>query len=257
MAVQALSWFSRAVLMAALLFTTTANASTAESRALRLQAVVSLEPSKVGAAETAWRMVRDSLEAEGYPAYTVVSENGAERLIVSVIEDYAALESAHAYLTKFRNHEDKEIAQAVEDIEGALTSVTVFISDYDNQRSYAPPGSYAGPFHQLRTIYFDPADRDKIAALLQRQHDLWKSASVPHAYHVSWRGIGGEISQVTVMTSASSREMHEQIFQEIANNVDGTAALEDALNDLTIRQVVKTWNARIDLRIVPEAMKKE
>ena len=229
------------------------------SHAVRFNVIVDIAPQRVEEFEAAWMIVRDRLEEDGYRYYSVVSENGDQRMLTSVIDDYANLRMVHNYIAKYRATDAPEVSAAVETLTASTLSFSSFTTHYDTSLSYAPPGSYAGPFHQIRTLHFDVADRERVASLLNKRHELWEAADIPHAFHVLWSGIGAGASTVAVMTSASDRATHEITFQSVDASLDAEeyAALEDDFSAVIKRETLVNWNGRIDLRIFPTHMRKD
>lgn len=230
-----------------------------DPHAVRFNVVVDVDPSRVEEFEAAWMIIRDRLEEDGYRYYSVVSENGAQRMLVSVIDDYANLSAVHEYAARYSTSDAPEVSKAVETLTASTVSFSSFTTNYDGALSYAPPGSYAGPFHQIRTLHFDIADRDRVALLLEKRRALWEAAGVEHAFHVLWGGIGAGASSVAVMTSASDRAAHQATFQAVNASLEAETltALENDFAALIKREAVVNWNGRIDLRIFPTHMRKD
>lgn len=227
--------------------------------AVRFNVIIDIDPARVEEFEAAWITIRDRLEEDGYRYYSVVSENGDQRMLVSVIDEYANLSTVHEYAAKYSVSKAPEISKAVETLTASTLSFSSFITNYDVSLSYAPPGSYAGPFHQIRTLHFDIADRERVSSLLKKRRDLWQAAEVTHAFHVMWGGIGAGASTVAVMTSASDQATHQTVFQSVDASLDAEeyAALEDDLAAVIKREAVVNWDGRTDLRIFPTHMRQD
>lgn len=227
--------------------------------ALRFNVIVEIDPSDIAEFESAWALIRDQLQQDGYPHYSVVSESQNQRMLVSVIGGYGELADVHSFINKYRTSNDRDVAQAVNTLTRSTRSFSAFTTLYDDELSYVPPNSYAGPFHELKTMYFNMDDRANVASLLEQQRNLWSGADIPHAFHVMWQGLGADLSSVTVMTSAVDLATHREIFQSVdaALDTDKNAALKIDMDATITRETVKNWNARVDLRVFPKHMRKD
>lgn len=226
---------------------------------LRFNIIVEIDPDRIEEFEAAWRIVRDQAERDGFGHYTVVAQNRNRRMVTSVIGDYANLRDIHDLVDRYRTSKQKKIQQAISMVLETTTSASSYLSDYDTELTYAPPGSYAGPFHERKTLYFDAGDGGKVAQLLARQRDLWAAADIPHAFYVYWHGIGSGASSVTIRTSASDRATHRKNFQSVEPALDAeqAAALANDFDAVVKSQSIVNWVARAELNVTPEYMREE
>ena len=225
--------------------------------ALRLRATVEIDPAQIEAFEAAWLVIRDQLEADGYPYYSVVSEHQNKRVLVSVVDEYANIISAHRFVEQYRTSEDADIRAAAETMAGAIRSLHVMTTSYDKKLSYVPPNSYAGPFHELKDLHYRISDQAAKEGLLRRTRALWAEAELPQAFHVSWHGFGTDFAAVTIMTSATDLETHRANFGAVdaALEPEENQALREAFQAIVTTDKTETWMARIDLRVFPPALR--
>jgi len=227
----------------------------AEADDLRITALATIDPAQTEAFETAWRRVRDAAQASGYPFYTVYSESGAQRMIMSVISDYGDLAEVIGAVDRLRTSEEESLRDAVRRISAATLTFETYVSQHDVSRSYAPPGSYAGQrHHRLITLAFPPANREAVAALLAERRTALALAGVPTAAHAVWRRLGRDVNSVTLLSSAYAQDEHARIDAEIDAALGAAAADIDArLAELTSARTVRHWLARPELRLQPVA----
>lgn len=226
---------------------------------LRFNVVVEVDPNRIEEFEAAWRTIRDQAEQEDFGHYTVVAENRNRRLITSVIGDYANLRDIHEFVARYSTSKKTKVKEAINTLLETTTSASSYVIDYDTDLTYMPPGSYAGPFHERKTLYFDVRDREKIALLLARQRDLWAAAEIPHAFYVYWHGVGSGASSVTIRTSASDRAIHRKNFQSVESALDAeqSTALTNDFDAVIRSQSIVNWVGRAELNVTPEYMREQ
>lgn len=224
---------------------------------LRFNIVVEVDPDRIEEFETAWRTIGDQAERDDFSHYTVVAENGNRRMITSVIGEYANLRDIHDFVDNYRTSKKTKIKEAFSTLLETTISASSDVIDYDTDLTYAPPGSYAGPFHERKTLYFDVGDSGKMASLLARQRDLWAAAEIPHAFYVYWHGVGSGAASVTIRTSASDRETHRKNFGSLTAALDAEQVTELAndFDDVVRSQSIVNWVGRAELAVTPENMR--
>lgn len=226
---------------------------------LRFNAVVEVDPGRIDEFEAAWRTICDHAEQDGFHHYTVMAEDRNQRLITSVIVDYANIGDIHDFVARYHASEKAEVKEAAKTLLEATRSVSSYVSNYDHSLSYAPPGSYAGPFHERKTLHFDVRDTRKVALLLAKKRDLWAAAEIPDAFHVQWNVVGSGLSSVTIRTSASDEATHRSIFQSVKTALASqqATALAADLEAVTKRQSIVNWIGRAELALSPLHMRED
>ena len=246
-----------AAVVAALLLATRAGAAD-----YRLNVIVELPAGNAQPFESAWMTVRDALQARGYPFYTVVSESGAHRHFVSVMEELAALETIDAFRADLEAADDDQLRGAVADLRANVVAVQTYISRHDRQLSYAPPDSYAGPYHRLQTFSYALGQRSALDAAFAALHAAWEEASIPSAFHVMWHsgggwdggGVGEGGGQVTMLTSAATPAEHAAIEARVrAATGSGYLAFDAALWTVVESSRIRYWRSRPELTLKPAA----
>lgn len=104
----------------------------------RLNVIVELPSGDPTPFESAWQALRDTLQSRGYPFYTVVSASGTYRHFVSVIGDYAALETVAGFRDSLLDQPDGDLQKALEQFRQNSLSVQSYITRHDRELSYAP-----------------------------------------------------------------------------------------------------------------------
>jgi hypothetical protein len=242
-------------LVAALLFAARVGAAD-----YRLNVIVELPAGDAQPFERAWMTLRDTLAERGYPYYTVVSESGPYRHFVSVIEEVSALETVAAFRGALTDSSDSKIRAAIEQLKANTVGVQTYISRHDRQLSYAPPGSYSGPYHRLQTFSYALEQQEALKAAFAALNAAWGNAGISSAFHVMWHSLGGWVGggvgegggQVTMLTSAPSAAEHAAREARVrAATQEGYQAFDAALWSSVASSRIRYWLSRPELTLKP------
>lgn len=224
---------------------------------LRLNLIVDVAPSAGEQFDKAWGVIQMAAVERDFPFYTIVNQWGDKRWFLSVIGDYADLAAIKAFQQKLESEGPADVAAAARTLRALSLSTSSFISRHDPTLSYAPEGSYSGPYHNIHQIAFAPGKREALAAALARRKAAFTSAKVKSASHILWQSMGAQPDSVVILTSAPTPEEH-QASQMSAAAADPVAAkaFADAIWRNSKGERTEFWLARPELRISP-TLKKE
>lgn len=222
----------------------------------RLNIKVDLRPGSERMFEEAWTVLRDRLIEQGYPFYTVVSSSGQRRHFVSVIRDAKALDAVSGYRDRLRASEDAAVQAALATLRDSVVAEETYLSRHDPILSYAPEGSYAGPYHRLQTLTFPASHRAQLEETFRALNAAWAVAEIPSAFHVIWHETEAEaLGEVTLLTSASTpREFAEKDARVRAAVGEAYRRFDAMLWDLVEEIRTRYWLSQPQLTLKPPAV---
>lgn len=219
----------------------------------RLNVVVELNPGGKDSFVAAWETLRDAAVEAGYPFYTVISESGNRLHFVSLIEDFEGLTTARDYHQRLST--DPALAAPLQTLRENALSYRSYLSEHDKVRSYAPEGSYSGPYHRLETFHFSADKRAGLEEAFAKLNAAWKQAGIPSAFHVMWHGLGASGGEVTMLTSGKTPLEHANKEATARDKATpGYEEFEAALWELVDHSSTRYWTSRVDLTLKPKGL---
>lgn len=228
------------------------SAVTTAAENLRLNVIVDVNPAGTQAFDDAWKILRDAAATAGYPFYTVVSESDSRLHFVSVMNEYASLKVIADMRSHLEGSANPDIANAVQTLRANVLWHHSYVTRHDKTRSYAPGGSYSGPYHRLQTFDYPLSRENELSTAFEELNAGWAAAGILSAFHVMWHGVGAAGGRATMLMSAPSPKERAAIDAQVRSDAAQAFKKFDArLWDIVTSSSTRYWKSRIDLTLKP------
>lgn len=239
------------VVMMSICLTFHAAAAQTKPAALRLNTVLALDTSRAPQFDEAWAILQAWAHDNEFPFYTPQSQAGSKRLLTSIIRSHGDIDVLQSFLQKALASENEELLAAISALQSIVQSHRSYVSRYDFELSYSPPGSYVGGFHHVETCRYQSENRAAIREALKAYGALWAASGQKSAFHITWVGLGGSDLGVEIRKSAKTPEQRRALDYQLTQTLEPAkvAAIETRLYQSCDSVETIRWMARPDLLI--------
>jgi hypothetical protein len=219
--------------------------------AMRLNTVLTLDASRISEFDAHWASVQAWAEENAFPFYTPQSESGNKRLLTSIIRGHADIDVLVSLLERAVASEEKDLKQSVRILQSIVQSHFSYVTRYDFDLSYSPPGSYVGGFHHMETCRFQSENRSAVEQAIKDYGALWQASGQSSAFHITWIGLGGLDLGFEMRKSAKTAKERRALDYHLTQTLDAekTSDIEAQLYSLCDTVQTTRWTARPDLLI--------
>lgn len=235
----------------AFLFSAHLVAAQIKPASMRLNTVLTLDASRILEFDAHWTNIQAWAEENAFPFYTPQSESGNKRLLTSIIRSHGDIDVFIGLLESVLASEDKDVKQSVGILQSIVQSHYSYVTRYDFDLSYSPPGSYVGGFHHVETCRFQSENKNAIEDALKAYGALWEASGQTSAFHITWVGLGGVDLGVEMRKSAKTAQQRRALDYHLAQTLDAenVAEVEASFYHLCGSVETTRWMARPDLLI--------
>lgn len=219
-------------------------------RSMSMISLLEVDPAKSEQFDEAWKVIRETAMANGYPYMLYAGGYRNQRWIATPVKNFADVDALFAARDAVSDAGGKKFEKALEKFIAAQTSSHTFFATEDKELSYAPEGASEGNFMEIDTLYYRYGAQDKMRKVLADYKALMESKNSPYAYGVNWDGLGSIGNSVTIITTAESPVAMAQADVAINAMLEGDEAWEGILADFL---AINTGSQTIRSNFNPEA----